>query len=721
MECSKSDPVRSWPKARGAVWLAALVWFVSLTSCGAPKSGGPGGPNPPPTLGPEISLAGSSFAEMGEDWEGVLFVGQDQPLLSAEVLEGPSGMYFDAGESALRLRPTEDDLGTHELRVRGSWAAGQGELQAQIAVIGSRVVAAEQIGPAGGSIRVAATGSRLDGAELRFPVGAMSSTSLIEVEQNELGIMLPEGALSFDCEPGQAFVVPVTLSLPLDRELLSAYASSPEDMRVYHFDDLQGWIEMPGSRLVEGGAKIEVETSHFSRFAVFSGAVSWAVPSRWIPVLIGLGLLKAGVVTLQSISNAIARLNQPQRLIVLHGDGVCRPGEKAALIVHGLLSSAAAFVEAGGLADGLTQRYSDIFAYEYPSGGSIIFNALGLSQAVGGNVGLRFREGSTMDIYAHSMGGLVSRFCLETAFVAGMWGRGVSCPSLATLGTPHYGSTASVPEMLADNSIARWILKRLRFMSRTQGFRDLMPRSSFISWSRGSMANEWVDYHLVAGNEGGDSDGVVSMTSALPLHLPAKSRNVVPYGHSEMHQKFNQGVGHRLAAAVTIKRYYYGGWTLSPPIRVSTSSGGLHEDIRFQVNVSFRHDFVVPPLTVLAAKVEAVARCPSDPGREDRRDLGHPVVFIPPIIGRLNMNTGASPLPGLPGGLAGVVPGLSRDRQVSGDAVFLDTAILNNRLDVRDIVDCSNGEPEYPPLEWRVMTHVFGREEASYTLYERDG
>ncbi|AKM82095.1 MAG: hypothetical protein UT28_C0001G0284 [Berkelbacteria bacterium GW2011_GWE1_39_12] len=116
-------------------------------------------------------------------------------------------------------------------------------------------------------------------------------------------------------------------------------------------------------------------------------------------------------------------------------------GSKIALLVHGLpmLSHGDSRKNLTALGTHLSRKYKVVYAVEYPAGYHILDTAAALADIVNA----KCSKGEKIDIFAHSMGGLVARTAIEYPKVLlGTKGIADKVSHLVTMGTPHHGFSA---------------------------------------------------------------------------------------------------------------------------------------------------------------------------------------------------------------------------------------------------------------------------------------
>lgn len=107
-----------------------------------------------------------------------------------------------------------------------------------------------------------------------------------------------------------------------------------------------------------------------------------------------------------------------------------RREQRTLVFVHGLAANRSSFLPLQAYLR--LHGHNRSLSYNYKSAGSLESLALGLKRTIDESVG-----GGRIDLVAHSMGGLVSRFYLQQL------GGARRVDRLITLGTPHHGSHAA--------------------------------------------------------------------------------------------------------------------------------------------------------------------------------------------------------------------------------------------------------------------------------------
>ena len=186
------------------------------------------------------------------------------------------------------------------------------------------------------------------------------------------------------------------------------------------------------------------------------------------------------------------------RLKMPHIDAARDEAARVVLLVHGADASPAVF---GDLERHLRMARFRIGTFAYPNDDAI--------DASGVQLARRLRQWharnptATVDIVAHSMGGLVARYMLETPGLdPGNVGK------LIMLGTPNQGSQLAVARFLLDlgGYVRRGFTKNALIGMLTDGNGeagyDMRPGSEFLDELNARKRNPHVRYHMILGTSG---------------------------------------------------------------------------------------------------------------------------------------------------------------------------------------------------------------------------
>lgn len=212
------------------------------------------------------------------------------------------------------------------------------------------------------------------------------------------------------------------------------------------------------------------------------------------------------------------------------------PASANVLIVPGFLGSPLDFLGPDDVLATLPPSVQNIVCYSYPSGPGVAANA----NALYDDIQAHRQPGFGCTIVGHSLGGLIARYLVERSHedqARPAWS--ASDESLAgtvtqvfLVGVPNAGSAFG--QNLADVMLTNVPANEQHLL---QSVIDLSyrPDSIMVALNAAYVDNA-ARYHVVYGDVGGASDGVVSVASALalPLHAP-ETATLFAVAHDALH------------------------------------------------------------------------------------------------------------------------------------------------------------------------------------------
>lgn len=561
-------------RPRGRRLLAALVlcWMVA----GASACGGGGGseqvagdvPAPTPTpadpaedpldLDGRLTWDGPAVAEVGLPFEATLTPGDAvSMLLPARLGVAPEGVELDAGTLTLRWTPVAGQEGAQTIEVvrdLGEPPFGETLRETFTVQVAARPrVASQQIrGTVGGKLQTGSGASRLPGAVLDVPAGALAADATVGLYDLTGHPLLPGQATVIEVLPSWRLAKKATLTLPYSEGFLASLEVTDERLLAIHGLDeaTDRWVALP-STVDTARNLVTAQTSQFSRYVVWVTTMD-AIGSRLRNGLLSaLNPWKVGVRIVEGAYELHLRLlevrrllTQPRRILPVGGLGGPSDGSATyALVVHGLLSDHHEMSQLIAYASG---KYDHVFAYEYPSGGDIADNARWLTL----NLRRHLPEHARITVFAHSMGGLVSRYMIEQ-FRGLLWAQNMDVVNAVFLGTPHTGADLAPLGAFLDDTLDAVFevvagLPRLR-----EGIAQLHPTHPHFVELNASPNQAWTNYWLIGGVlPPTDSDEWVGTSSSMArLFDPQRTRyRMYPgLGHSDLHLSIaTNGIGAEL-------------------------------------------------------------------------------------------------------------------------------------------------------------------------------
>jgi pimeloyl-ACP methyl ester carboxylesterase len=377
------------------------------------------------------------------------------------------------------------------------------------------VLAQSVIGPAGGVLTV------IDGADaglrLEVPAGAVAVATefrlLRDLNNGEVPSIFP--VYRFEPESLDLGASPVTVTVPIGEQLLGGGganltmfqrndASSPwlasDDVTV---DLAAGTLSLSVARLGEFLAwEGNLHRLLTQDFEIFDPAVPVAAEFLYgTQVVIANGTIQRtfGSGSLASFWNSSAADN--------------------VLIVHGVFGSPLDFLGPEDLVANLSLIKRNVVLLSYPSARGVAYAANELYDLIAANK----RPGFGCTIVGHSIGGLIGRYLLEkSADDPSRRGFGENqdalqgvVDQLILLGTPNGGAQAlTLPFAAIEAGVPedeRWLLQVGQDLSEEPDSLPLQLNASYV--------DNATRYHLIYGDIGIGSDGVVSVASVLALPL----------------------------------------------------------------------------------------------------------------------------------------------------------------------------------------------------------
>jgi pimeloyl-ACP methyl ester carboxylesterase len=214
------------------------------------------------------------------------------------------------------------------------------------------------------------------------------------------------------------------------------------------------------------------------------------------------------------------------------------PASANLLIVPGLIGSPIDFLWPDDLVASLAPGVQNIVLLSYPSASGVAATA----NALYDEIVARQRPGFGCSIVGHSMGGLVARYLLEqshldrarTAYLPTDVALAPRVKDLVLLGVPNAGADLG-------SAIVATLLPRIPASEQVllQAAIDISYRADAVTMRmNASYVDNATRYHILYGDVGGASDGVVTVAStlALPLFGPETAQQFA-VNHDDLHGK----------------------------------------------------------------------------------------------------------------------------------------------------------------------------------------
>lgn len=441
----------------------------------------------------------------------------------------------------------DEVMNAHEVRER--WARHRPRAQCALLLLLAGVAAAcggggaaaptpqvrllsATIGPEGG--RLAFPAGPHEGVALDVPPGAVAAPVQFSLEADVRNARVLSMFPVYRCEPRTlAFAVPVTMTIRIGDGLVDADGSSAAVCFQQPAAD-GPWRVQHDSVVTVGARTVSTQTERLGDFVAWSGGLHRLLTQEFTlldPATPTRGEVVAGV--------AITIANGSLALPIGRGSLAsfwASPAHENVLVVPGLLGSPLDFLGAQDLIASLAPTTRNIVLLAYPSGRGVAAIANELYDLIQANR----QPGFGCSIVGHSLGGLVGRYLLErSASDPTRAGYQPGDPSLADtvrhlvlLGVPNAGSD------LGDDLVGGlWpnVPPAERFLLQSAHDISYQPDALGRLLTAGYVDNA-TRYHLVYGDRGDGSDGVVTVAStlALPL-LPPETLAPFVADHGQLH------------------------------------------------------------------------------------------------------------------------------------------------------------------------------------------
>jgi pimeloyl-ACP methyl ester carboxylesterase len=389
------------------------------------------------------------------------------------------------------------------------------------------------IGPMGGSL-IIATGEDA-GLALTVPAGAVAVQTRFRVLRDISNGVVPSLFPLYRIEPESLDFssTPVTVTVPFSAELQSGASSLTMFTRV---DEESQWQAKINTTVNAMAGTITAQVTQLGEFLAWQGSLHRlftqelrfcdpAVPEAseflngtQVAVENGSVLQTVGQGSLASFWNSSSSAN--------------------VLILHGVFGSPLDFLGAEDLVANLGLIRSNVVLLSYPSARGIAYAANELYDLIAQNK----KPGFGCSIVGHSIGAMVARYMLEQS-AHDPARRGIQngntalegvVDNLVMLGVPNAGAQASTLPFAAIAAklpeSERWLLQVGEDLGEEPGSLPFVMNASYI--------NNATRYHIIYGDIGNGSDGVVTTASALALPVAApESATLFTVAHDDLHQR----------------------------------------------------------------------------------------------------------------------------------------------------------------------------------------
>ena len=437
----------------------------------------------------------------------------------------------------MKVPPDREAIrGQRQRCARASWAAiglllaacggGGGATTAEVGVVGA------VIGPAGGVVAFPA--GRHAGVELIVPPGALLVPTNITIEAEVSNPRIVSLFPVYRVEPrGLTLAAPATVSVRIGDGLVDAEGHSAA---VCFHEGVVGepWQALLDSEVDEATRCVTAKTSRLGDFVAWSGGLHRLTTQEF-------ALLDPAEPTRVDLVGGLVITIPNGGFAAAIGRGSLAsfwqsPASDNVLILPGLLGSPVDFLGNQDLIAALGPGTKNIVLLAYPTGRGVAATANWLYDQIQAHR----QQGFGCTIVGHSMGGLIGRYLLERS--ADDRARAGWQPSdvpltdtvarLVLLGVPNAGSEFGddlVAGLLPNvPSAQRYLVQAVHDISYQPDAIALLMNASYV--------DNATRYHVLYGDLGGGTDGVVTVASALALPLVApESASLWIAQHDQLH------------------------------------------------------------------------------------------------------------------------------------------------------------------------------------------
>ena len=380
---------------------------------------------------------------------------------------------------------------------------------------GNTVVAQASIGPEGGTLSVSSGANA--GLFLSVPAGAVLVPTSFHVLAEEQNDEIPRAFPVYRFEPGALDLNGkfVTVTVPASAAF---FAGGAPELSIFSRDDASsGWRALTSTTVDPVARVATATTNRLGEMVVWDGNLHrlFTQPNALIDPAVETGVeVVAGVEVLVEGGSMQRHIGKGSLASFWSA-----PASQNLVILHGALGSPLDFLGADDLVQNLSPGFENVVLFSCPSARGVAHAANALyDQLLAGR-----QPGFGFSVVGHSLGGLVGRYLLEQSHVdPTREGFRLGDPSLVPVvdklvmvAPPNAGAAAAT----APFTLLQGLLQ--------PDESHLIQASSDLSEAPGSLPfalnaayqDSATRYHIVYGDIGDGSDGVVQVSSALALPL----------------------------------------------------------------------------------------------------------------------------------------------------------------------------------------------------------
>lgn len=403
------------------------------------------------------------------------------------------------------------------------------------------VVAEAEIGPGGGALWVQQ--GEASGLSLTVPPGTVAVPTRFRVLAGRALGEIPAIFPTFSFEPEGLILSgnEVTLTIPASEAF---FVGGVPQLTVFSRDEPGApWSALQGATLNVAERTVTVSTDRLGEFVAWEGNLHrlFTQPHGFIdPAVLTKTEFVAGVEVI--VANGAVSKQVGQGSLNSFWSS---PASDNVVVLHGAFGSPLDFLGAEDLVENLRQTHANVLLYSYPSARGTAYAANQLYDLIVANR----RPGFGCRLVGHSLGALIGRYLVERSHLdTERDGYAPGDPQLDTtvdrvvmMAPPNAGAAVAVASL---QGLFALLAPQEQPLLQVVSDLDETPNSLPIAMNAGYVDNASL-YHIVYGDLGGGTDGVVPVASALalPLGLQEQSAMFVAQ-HDDLHRAATSlGVG----------------------------------------------------------------------------------------------------------------------------------------------------------------------------------
>ena len=399
---------------------------------------------------------------------------------------------------------------------------------------GSTVIAEASIGPSGGTISVAQGAGA--GVQLSVPAGAVSVPTSFRVLLDTVNGEIPSAFPIYRFEPGSLNLngQAVTVTVPASEAF---FAGPAPDVTVFGRDQAGApWRALTSTTLDVAARVATATTDRLGDMVVWDGNLHrlFTQPHGFVDPAVDAEVEIVGGVEVLAAEGSIQRQVGRGSMASFWNS----PATDNVVILHGALGSPLDFLGAEDLVENLALTYDNVVLFSYPSARGVAYAANELYDQILANR----KPGFGCRIIGHSLGALIGRYLLEASPTdTSRASYSEDDPSLVPvidrlvmMAPPNAGAAGAVgPFSLLEPLLTpaeAYLLQTSSDLSERPDSLPLLMNAAYVDSA--------TRYHVIYGDIGTGTDGVVPVASALALPMgPGETSTLFVAQHDDLHRQ----------------------------------------------------------------------------------------------------------------------------------------------------------------------------------------